>query len=145
MKETGIVPSDINICKYLKKHAHQTNEVVYSCNLDASSNERDVEFGLNTLTFFDSENNQQNLQFKFKKLDSNNWVWTAYDDTEGNVATGTIKCDDDGNVIEGLYCVGNLGGGFYGGADYPFHQTGLSLGKCYTFGMIAARHALGDL
>ena len=100
MKETGIVPSDINICKYLKKHAHQTNEVVYSCNLDASSNERDVEFGLNTLTFFDSENNQQNLQFKFKKLDSNNWVWTAYDDTEGNVATGTIKCDDDGNVIE---------------------------------------------
>ena len=53
--------------------------------------------------------------------------------------------NDDGNVIEGLYCVGNLGGGFYGGADYPFHQTGLSLGKCYTFGMIAARHALGDL
>ena len=100
MKETGIVPSDINICKYLKKHAHQTNEIVYSCNLDASSNERDVEFGLNTLTFFDSEGNQQNLQFKFKKLDSNNWVWTAYDDTEGNVATGTIKCDDDGNVIE---------------------------------------------
>ena len=53
--------------------------------------------------------------------------------------------NDDGNVIDGLYCVGNLGGGFYGGADYPFHQTGLSLGKCYTFGMIAARHALGDL
>ena len=53
--------------------------------------------------------------------------------------------NDDGNVIEGLYCVGNLGGGFYGGADYPFHQTGLSLGKCYTFGMIAVRHALGDL
>ena len=53
--------------------------------------------------------------------------------------------DDDGNVIEGLYCAGNLGGPFYGGADYPFHQTGLSLGRCYTFGMIAARHALGDL
>ena len=53
--------------------------------------------------------------------------------------------DDDGKVIEGLYCAGNLGGPFYGGADYPFHQTGLSLGRCYTFGMIAARHALGDL
>ncbi|MBO4510234.1 MAG: FAD-binding protein [Lachnospiraceae bacterium] len=53
--------------------------------------------------------------------------------------------DDEGNIIPGLYCVGNLGGPFYGGADYPFHQTGLSLGKCYTFGMIAARHALGKL
>ena len=50
-----------------------------------------------------------------------------------------------GDVIPGLYCVGNLGGPFYGGNDYPFHQTGLSLGRCYTFGMIAARHALGKL
>ena len=48
-------------------------------------------------------------------------------------------------IIEGLYCAGNLGGPFYGGSDYPFHQTGLSLGRCYTSGMIAARHALGDL
>lgn len=47
----------------------------------------------------------------------------------------------DGEVIEGLYCVGNLGGPFYGGNDYPFHQTGLSLGRCYTFGMIAGKHA----
>ena len=51
--------------------------------------------------------------------------------------------DSDGKIIDGLYCVGNLGGHFYGGNDYPFHQTGLSLGKCYTFGMIAAKHALG--
>ena len=49
----------------------------------------------------------------------------------------------DGNPIAGLYCAGNLGGPFFGGSDYPFHQTGLSLGRCYTFGMIAARHALG--
>ena len=41
--------------------------------------------------------------------------------------------------------MGNVGGVFYGGADYPFHQTGLSLGRCYTFGMIAAKHALGQL
>ncbi len=53
--------------------------------------------------------------------------------------------DSSGDPIEGLYCVGNLGGPFYGGADYPFHQTGLSLGRCYTFGMIAAKHALGAL
>ncbi len=53
--------------------------------------------------------------------------------------------DQAGEVIPGLYCVGNLGGPFYGGNDYPFHQTGLSLGRCYTFGMIAAKHALGKL
>lgn len=41
--------------------------------------------------------------------------------------------------IEGLYCVGNLGGQFYGGVDYPFHATGLSLGCCYTFGRLAGR------
>lgn len=51
--------------------------------------------------------------------------------------------DKDGKVIEGLYCAGNLGGPFYGGSDYPFHQTGLSLGRCYTSGLIAAKHALG--
>ncbi len=53
--------------------------------------------------------------------------------------------DGSGKPIEGLYCAGNVGGQFYGGADYPFHQTGLSLGRCYTFGMIAAKHALGRL
>lgn len=52
---------------------------------------------------------------------------------------------ENGKVIPGLYCVGNLGGPFYGGNDYPFHQTGLSLGRCYTFGMIAAKHAMGQL
>ena len=52
--------------------------------------------------------------------------------------------DSEGKILPGLYCVGNLGGPFYGGADYPFHQTGLSLGKCYTYGMIAARHALDE-
>ena len=56
-----------------------------------------------------------------------------------------IYRDADGNVIDGLYCVGNVGGVFYGGADYPFHQTGLSLGRCYTFGMLAAKHAMGQL
>ncbi len=53
--------------------------------------------------------------------------------------------DEKGEPIPGLYCVGNLGGPFYGGADYPFHQTGLSLGRCYTFGMIAAKHVMGAL
>jgi fumarate reductase flavoprotein subunit len=49
--------------------------------------------------------------------------------------------DANKTPIDGLYCVGNLGGQFYGGADYPFHATGLSLGRCYTFGRIAGKHA----
>lgn len=49
--------------------------------------------------------------------------------------------DSEKNPIEGLYCIGNLGGQFYGGADYPFHSTGLSIGRCYTFGRIAGKHA----
>lgn len=100
MKETGVVPYDINITKYLKKHAHQTNIITYSCNLDSGSAERDALFGLDTLTYKDSEGNFQNLNFKFKKLDSTNWIWSAIDDTEGNVATGTLRTDADGNVVE---------------------------------------------
>jgi len=100
MKETGVVPYDINLTKYLKKHAHQTNEILYSCNLDSGSTARDVEMGLDTLTYRDSSGNFQNLQFKFKKLDANNWIWTALDDTEGNVATGTIKTDENGVITE---------------------------------------------
>lgn len=49
--------------------------------------------------------------------------------------------DENKKPIEGLYCAGNLGGQFYGGADYPFHATGLSIGRCYTFGRLAAKHA----
>lgn len=100
MKETGVVPYDINISKYLKKHAHQTNNITYQSNLDSGSDSRDIKMGLDTLTFKDSEDNFQNLQFKFKKLDSYNWIWSAVDDTEGVVATGNLKTDVDGNVIE---------------------------------------------
>ena len=49
--------------------------------------------------------------------------------------------DENNKPIEGLYCAGNLGGQFYGGADYPFHATGLSIGRCYTFGRLAGKHA----
>ncbi|WP_018213483.1 FMN-binding protein [Desulfitobacterium hafniense] len=49
--------------------------------------------------------------------------------------------DENKMPIEGLYCAGNLGGQFYGAADYPFHATGLSIGRCFTFGRLAAKHA----
>jgi len=78
--------------------------------------------------------------------------WGARKHIRVSAEVSGVKANENGQVIgrdrkpiEGLYCAGNLGGQFYGGADYPFHQTGLSLGRCYTFGMIAARHALGRL
>jgi fumarate reductase flavoprotein subunit len=48
--------------------------------------------------------------------------------------------DAEGNPINGLYAVGNLGGGFYGGVDYPLTVYGLSLGRCYTFGYLVGKH-----
>ncbi|MBK6601109.1 MAG: FAD-binding protein [Betaproteobacteria bacterium] len=48
--------------------------------------------------------------------------------------------DAAGKPIKGLYLIGNLGGGFYGGVDYPLTVFGLSLGRCYTFGYLAGRH-----
>lgn len=48
--------------------------------------------------------------------------------------------DADGNKISGLFVIGNLGGGFYGGVDYPLTVFGLSLGRCYTFGYLAGRY-----
>lgn len=47
--------------------------------------------------------------------------------------------DADGAPIEGLYVIGNLGGGFYGGVDYPLTVFGLSLGRCYTFGYMTGK------
>ena len=46
----------------------------------------------------------------------------------------------EGQPIGGLYIVGNLGGGFYGGVDYPLTVFGLSLGRCYTFGYLTGKH-----
>lgn len=46
----------------------------------------------------------------------------------------------DGKPIKGLYIVGNMAGGFYGGVDYPLTVFGLSLGRCYTFGYLTGRH-----
>jgi len=48
--------------------------------------------------------------------------------------------DSAGAPIKGLYIIGNLGGGFYGGVDYPLTVFGLSLGRCYTFGYMTGRH-----
>jgi predicted oxidoreductase len=46
----------------------------------------------------------------------------------------------EGEPIKGLFIVGNLGGGFYGGVDYPLTVPGLSLGRCYTFGYVTGRY-----
>ncbi len=48
---------------------------------------------------------------------------------------------ESGEVVKGLYAVGNLGGQFYGAPDYPFFHPGLSLGHAVTFGYIAGEHA----
>lgn len=46
----------------------------------------------------------------------------------------------DGTPIPGLFAIGNVAGGFYGGIDYPLLVKGLSLGRCYTAGYMCGRH-----
>jgi fumarate reductase flavoprotein subunit len=48
--------------------------------------------------------------------------------------------DADAKPIKGLYAIGNLGGGFYGGTDYPLTVFGLSLGRCFTVGYLTGKH-----
>ena len=49
--------------------------------------------------------------------------------------------DVDGDVIEGLYAIGEVTGGFHGAA----YMTGTSLGKGAVFGRIVAAHAAAQL
>ncbi|GAA4037863.1 FAD-dependent oxidoreductase [Arthrobacter methylotrophus] len=49
--------------------------------------------------------------------------------------------DIDGDVIDGLYAIGEVTGGFHGAA----YMTGTSLGKGAVFGRIVARHAATTL
>ena len=49
----------------------------------------------------------------------------------------------EGEVIEGLYAVGNCAGNFYGGVDYPLAIGGLSLGRCYTQGYLVGTAVAG--
>lgn len=100
VQETNVIPYDLNLTDYLKMYANKTSNIDYACNLDVNSQARDVQMGLDTLTFYDNQGNEQHLEFKFQKLDTQNWLWTAVDNTEGVVATGTIETDIHGNVIK---------------------------------------------
>ena len=45
----------------------------------------------------------------------------------------------EGKVIDGLYAIGNVAGGFYGGVDYPLTVFGLNLGHNYTQGYVIGK------
>lgn len=47
--------------------------------------------------------------------------------------------DEQGDVIEGLYAVGNVSGPFYGSPDYPFVVPGMSIGRAITGGYVAGK------
>ncbi|QIZ77270.1 FAD-binding protein [Ferrimonas lipolytica] len=48
--------------------------------------------------------------------------------------------NSEGELIDGLFVIGNMAAGFYGGVDYPLTVFGLSLGRCYTFGYLAGKY-----
>lgn len=57
------------------------------------------------------------------------------------INTNAQVVDIDGDVIDGLYAIGEVTGGFHGAA----YMTGTSLGKGAVFGRIVARHAAAKL
>lgn len=70
-------------------------------------------------------------------------TYTPMDVTMGGLMTDLDMqvINDDGEVIGGLYAVGNCSGGFYGGADYDLEVDAFSLGRAATTGRLAGEHA----
>jgi fumarate reductase flavoprotein subunit len=70
-------------------------------------------------------------------------TYTPMDVTMGglmvNAKMQVLNNNDD--VIEGLYAVGNTAGGFYGGIDYDLEVDAFSLGRAVTTGRLAAQYA----
>ena len=52
--------------------------------------------------------------------------------------------DEDGQIIEGLYAVGNCQGNFFGGLEHQMIIPGMSLGRAMTTGRVAALLATGQ-
>ena len=58
----------------------------------------------------------------------------------GVLVNEELQClTPEGEVIEGLYAIGNVAGGFYGGVDYPLTVFGLNLGHNYTQGYVVGK------
>ena len=58
----------------------------------------------------------------------------------GVVVDENLQClTPEGAPIEGLYAIGNVAGGFYGGVDYPLTVFGLNLGHNYTQGYVVGK------
>lgn len=88
----------INFNNFQKMPATATTFIEYASNLQSTSAERSlVEEKL--MVFSDDQGKQQNLKFRFTKIDKNNWSWTAYSDTVGQVGTGKLTFDENGKIV----------------------------------------------
>jgi fumarate reductase flavoprotein subunit len=62
----------------------------------------------------------------------------------GIITNGNYEAlDENSEVIEGLYAVGNCQGNFFGGLEHPMILGGMSLGRAMTTGRVAALLASG--
>lgn len=95
--DTNSKTTAINFSNYQKLPASSTSFVDFASNLQSSSAERSLP-AERTLTFYDDQGVLQQLNFKFEKIDANNWSWTAYDDTQGQVGKGGLTFDNSGKL-----------------------------------------------
>jgi predicted oxidoreductase len=57
-----------------------------------------------------------------------------------NVLSQVLQSDE--TPVEGLYALGNTSGSLFSDT-YPHHLSGVSLGRCLTFGYLLGRHLAG--
>ncbi len=87
----------INFAQYNKLPAASTAFVEFASNLQNSAAERNLPEE-RLMVYYDDTGAQQSLKIRFTKLDKSNWLWTAIDDTQGQVGTGKLVFDENGKI-----------------------------------------------
>lgn len=90
--------STLNLTALEKLAARATSEVEYRSNLTSTAEERSLPIE-RMMTFTDDQGNDQEVAFRFLKINKNTWNWIAVDDTEGQVGNGVLVFDDNGKIV----------------------------------------------
>lgn len=104
--DTSKTLESINIQRNRKQFAKATDRIDYSSNLNSGSHTRDIEQAEPSLVFRDNSSEdtakqaQQIITWGFVKVDANNYQWSASDNIGNNIASGTLRFNDFGEILD---------------------------------------------
>jgi len=104
--DTSKTLESINIQENRKQFAKATDRIDYSSNLNSGSHTRDIEQSESSLLFRDNSSTdsakqvQQKITWGFVKVDANNYQWSASDSIGNNIASGTLRFNDFGEILD---------------------------------------------